>query len=71
MTATLTDRQQENLSTEERIRQRAHELYLQRGDGAGSELDDWLEAERQIMSESEQERKPQQGIRAAKSRSAA
>ncbi len=56
--------------TEERIRQRAHEIYLQRGDTPGSELDDWLEAERQIMSESEQERKAR-SMRAGQSRSAA
>src|SRR5205807_697147 len=49
MTATQTDRLTEDVPTEERIRQRAHEIYLQRGDGVGSELDDWLEAEREIM----------------------
>jgi len=44
---------------EDRIRQGAHELYLQRGDGAGSELEDWLQAEREILAASERERKPQ------------
>lgn len=33
---------------EERIRRRAHELYLQRGSRAGSALDDWLQAEKEI-----------------------
>ncbi len=71
MRETQTGRQQTTLSTEERIRLRAHEIYIQRGNAEGSELDDWLEAERQIMAESEQERKPQ-GMRAAHgSRSAA
>jgi HSP20 family molecular chaperone IbpA len=32
-----------------KIRTRAHELYQQRGGSPGSELDDWLEAERQLM----------------------
>jgi hypothetical protein len=42
-------------SIEERIRQRAHELYLMRGNGHGStELDDWLEAEREILAEDRQ-----------------
>ncbi len=33
---------------EERIRQRAHELYLQRGQRPGSPLQDWLQAEGEI-----------------------
>jgi hypothetical protein len=36
------------LSREERIHQRAHELYLRRGNQPGSEIDDWLQAEAQI-----------------------
>src|SRR6185369_1329509 len=32
-----------------RIRARAHELFQQRGAEPGRELDDWLEAERQLM----------------------
>ena len=70
MTATQTDRLTEDVPTEERIRQRAHEIYLQRGDGVGSELDDWLEAEREIMSASEQQRKSRD-MRAGQRRSAA
>ena len=38
----------ETLSLEERIRRRAYELYLQRVNQAGSELDDWLQAEEEI-----------------------
>jgi hypothetical protein len=37
------------LSLEERIRQRAYELYLQRGNQPGSEVDDWLQAEEEIQ----------------------
>ena len=39
----------EALPVEERIRLRAHEIYLQRGGEDGSELDDWLEAEQEIL----------------------
>ena len=33
----------------EKIRRRAHELYLQRGSQPGSQLDDWLRAEAEIL----------------------
>lgn len=36
------------LPLEERIRRRAHELYLQRGQRPGSPLQDWLQAESEI-----------------------
>jgi hypothetical protein len=39
----------ENLSLEEQIRRRAHELSLLRGDKPGSALDDWLQAETEIL----------------------
>jgi hypothetical protein len=32
----------------DRIRRRAHELYVMRGDRPGSQLDDWLQAEEEI-----------------------
>jgi len=38
----------ETLSREERIRRRAYDVYLQRGNQSGSELDDWLQAEEEI-----------------------
>ena len=38
----------ETLSLEERIRRRAYELYILRGNESGSELDDWLQAEEEI-----------------------
>jgi len=34
--------------SEEEIAQRAYEIYLQRGAGDGSDLDDWLQAEREL-----------------------
>ena len=39
----------DKLSLQERIRRRAQELYLQRGSQPGSELDDWLRAEAEIL----------------------
>jgi hypothetical protein len=38
----------ETLPLQERIRRRAYELYVERGNQAGSELDDWLQAEEEI-----------------------
>lgn len=38
------------LPLEEQIKQRAHEIYLQRGGQDGSDLDDWLQAEQEINS---------------------
>jgi hypothetical protein len=36
------------LPTAEQIRQRAREIYLARGGAAGRELEDWLQAEREL-----------------------
>jgi hypothetical protein len=38
----------DKLSLAERIHRRAYELYVQRGNQSGSELDDWLQAEEEI-----------------------
>ena len=46
----------ETLSIEERVRRRAYELYVQRGNEAGSELDDWLQAEEEILQAQESDR---------------
>ncbi len=40
--------QNETLSLEERVRRRAYELYVRRGNQSGSELDDWLQAEEEV-----------------------
>ena len=37
-----------NTSRNEEIRRRAYEIYLQRGEQPGRELDDWLQAEREL-----------------------
>lgn len=31
------------------IRSRAHEIYVERGEYPGRELDDWLQAERELL----------------------
>ena len=38
---------------EERIRIRAYEVYLERGGDHGQDLDDWLQAERELTNQSE------------------
>jgi hypothetical protein len=37
-----------NLAHDEEIRRRAYEIYLERGEEPGRELDDWLQAEREL-----------------------
>jgi hypothetical protein len=37
-----------NSARDEEIRRRAHEIYLERGEQPGRELDDWHQAERQL-----------------------
>ena len=34
---------------EEQIRYRAYEIYLERGEQHGCDLDDWLQAERELQ----------------------
>ena len=46
----------ETLPLEERVRQRAYELYVLRGNESGSELDDWLQAEQEILLAQDQQR---------------
>jgi len=43
---------QSHLTLDERIRRRAHQIYLTHGAKPGSDLDDWLQAEREILGES-------------------
>jgi Protein of unknown function (DUF2934) len=44
----------EELPLEERIRRRAYELYVERGNQFGSEVDDWLQAEEEALHTQEQ-----------------
>jgi hypothetical protein len=40
-----------NSAPDEEIRRRAYEIYLARGEQPGGELDDWLQAERELEGE--------------------
>jgi hypothetical protein len=42
------------LLLEERIRLRAHQLYVERGNESGSEMDDWLQAEEEVSAAQEE-----------------
>jgi hypothetical protein len=41
-------REVENLASEREIERRAYEIYLERGEQLGRDLDDWLQAEREL-----------------------
>jgi Protein of unknown function (DUF2934) len=41
--------QPDSAQLEEQIRRRAHEIWLARGEQAGSDIDDWLKAEAEIL----------------------
>jgi hypothetical protein len=47
-TVTPTFHVNENVSPEEQISRRAHELWLRRDKEHGNDLTDWLQAEREI-----------------------
>ena len=38
----------EDSARDEEIRRRSYEIYLERGEQPGRELDDWLQAEREV-----------------------
>ena len=40
--------QVENLTRDEEIRRRAYQLYVERGEEHGRDLDDWLQAKREV-----------------------
>ena len=42
-----------DLPLEERVRLRAHQLYVERGNESGSEIDDWLQAEEELLAAQE------------------
>jgi len=56
MSAHTVEFPSESDSLEERIQRRAHELYVDRGNQSGSELDDWLQAEEEILQAQEDAR---------------
>jgi hypothetical protein len=46
--ATASEVQVENSTREEEIRIRAYKIYVERGEQPGRELEDWLQAEREL-----------------------
>jgi Protein of unknown function (DUF2934) len=44
----------EQFPLEERVRMRAYELYVLRGNESGSEMDDWQQAEDEVRAAEEQ-----------------
>jgi hypothetical protein len=44
--------------SDEDVRNRAHEIYLRRGEGDGDQVSDWLEAEREVRGQSGGPRTP-------------
>jgi hypothetical protein len=54
-TARAKELSSENLSLEEQIQRRAYELYVKRGNQSGSEMDDWLQAEDEILAAASRE----------------
>ena len=48
----------ENVSLEEQIAQRAHEIWQQRGGTHGSDLSDWFQAEQEINTWHQQRLRP-------------
>ena len=57
-----TRRASETLPLEEQIRQRAYELFVERGKQSGSELKDWLQAESEILAAPKQKRERQRSV---------
>lgn len=57
----LSDIEQEErrrtVPTSEEIRQRAFEIYIERGRIHGSDLDDWMQAERELQEKTQGDRK--------------
>jgi len=47
-------RRLDRLSFEDKIRRRAHQIFLQRGQAPGSALGDWLQAEKELVREREE-----------------
>jgi len=61
MPVAVRERKAVDLPLEERIRHRAYELYVQRGGVGASDLDDWLQAEEELLAEQDQLRAEQEG----------
>ena len=49
--AEVTSAEIRDSAPEEKIRHRAYEIYLERGEQPGCDLDDWLQAESELQRE--------------------
>jgi hypothetical protein len=56
-TARVKEPSSQELPLEERIRRRAYELYILRGNQSGSEYDDWLQAEEEVRRATEHQKR--------------
>jgi Protein of unknown function (DUF2934) len=48
-TKSTADPNREKLPTPEEIQSRAYQIYIERGGADGSDLEDWLQAERELQ----------------------
>ncbi|HEX6058894.1 MAG TPA: DUF2934 domain-containing protein [Gemmatimonadaceae bacterium] len=55
------ERERADADSDEEVRRRAYELYVSRGGGPGSEVDDWLAAEREVRTARQAEPEVQGG----------
>jgi hypothetical protein len=67
--ATRKPRTTKGAPTREQIQARAYEIYLERHGAPGSQIDDWLRAERELVSGAPS--KPRRAARSTKSESEA
>jgi len=51
MPVALREKKGADLPLEERVRRRAYELYVQRGGVGASDVDDWLQAEEEVLAD--------------------
>ncbi|TAJ98259.1 MAG: DUF2934 domain-containing protein [Candidatus Manganitrophaceae bacterium] len=70
LTQEETNGRMDDRSLQERIAERAYALYLMRGEHHGNDLDDWLEAERRVLSEHSSEHSSSEPAAALKPKSA-
>jgi hypothetical protein len=50
---------QETMAKQEKIKARAYEIYVMDGNSPGKDLDHWLQAEKEVLQETKQQ-KPQE-----------
>ena len=61
MPVALREKKSVALPVEERIRSRAYELYVQRGGVGASDVDDWVQAEEEVLAEQDRMLEEEEG----------